>query len=1373
MALDTNLNVSPYFDDFSEEKNFHKILFRPAAAVQARELTQLQTILQNQIERFGDNIFVEGTIIQGCNFTLDSKYNYVKLPDLRVDGQPTNPDQFVGYRVASPTSNLQAIVVNSEQGLESQNPDLHTIYVKYINSGTTGEVAFANNEDLYFYSNTDVANTTSLVTEYTTKVAPSQINSVDANPTGNGYAFSVGEGIIFQKGFFVRVANNLSTVVSKYSSAPNNLSVGFSTTETIVTEYQDNTLYDGTAGFTNENAPGAHRLKLTPSLVVANSDALPSNNFFSLVDWKNGLPVRVNQVTQYNSINKEMARREYETNGDFVVRPFKLGAEVDTASSNTFNLVVSSGLGYINGYRAELQNSSKYSTRKGTDTQTLLNQSVSASYGNYVVISEMAGYFTIGSTVNLYDTVTAALTNESYATISPVGTLIGTATVLSVLYSEGTVDTATAKYYLYLTNIQMNSGKAFSSVKSCSSSTGVGDVVLTRNVTTNTNIAVLTDPNFSKTIFQTGKSYVKTLVPGASVNTSFIFRKTDTVNVYSNGMSSSVTLTGNQQFYYGTGTLTSLQEKAVIIVPAAQLNVTNATGTVTTSSGSANVTGSSTLFLTAYQENDYIRVGNATVTAVKQVKSIANNTFLTVSNAFSAVYTSNNHNKCYPKNIPINLSDRNSRVVLANTTSLSFFLVNSANTVETLAASANAYIYYDVKAVTTAAIQKTINKSRVVCIDTALFAPIGGTFTCNTNSTTVTSTNTSVNTYISVGYKLYQANNSSNSALIGTVSSVNSTAIVLTSNATLNLTTNAITYSANNSAGTQGPWPLGFPDVQKISAVYKIGAGNTFTTNSSYDVTSSFVLDKNQSDTMYGISKLSRSPGAASMNITNGDKITVVFDVFTIPTSSSVGFFSIDSYPIDDANTANTSAIQTQNIPVYTSSTGEKINLRDSIDFRSYVANTISLASTANVAAASASYAIINPTSNTTFSSNGFITPDQSFGYDVTYYLGRIDKVLLTTSQMVSVIEGKPSENPQAPAENQTGLTLGTVTIPPYPTLISSQITYDTTPQSVVAFTTNQNRRYTMKDINSINSRVNNLEYYSSLSLLESKTKNLVIKSDITGLDRFKNGIFVDNFESGFASNLLDKEYFIAVDPEETSLIPRFDQFKVEFDYNSNENANTALHPHTKTNAVVTLPYTEKTLISQTNTTRTRSITEGYYNWTGQAGTVPAYDTYVEPTIPPKPVDPKPDPQPPTPGPPIDPPVPSANTHQPKYTPPTRPSPRPQTGNYVWIDELDTAIFVPGDFKTGNVVYNSDLGYYTVTDKSPAPVYNGSTIRYPTGNTDPVIPPAPVAPTISLPETPVITPFVFDVSAVEKWMAAETAVGGSRNAVTNQYNFWD
>ena len=50
MAL--NFNVEPYYDDFDVTKNYHRILFKPGYSVQARELTQSQTILQNQITSF-------------------------------------------------------------------------------------------------------------------------------------------------------------------------------------------------------------------------------------------------------------------------------------------------------------------------------------------------------------------------------------------------------------------------------------------------------------------------------------------------------------------------------------------------------------------------------------------------------------------------------------------------------------------------------------------------------------------------------------------------------------------------------------------------------------------------------------------------------------------------------------------------------------------------------------------------------------------------------------------------------------------------------------------------------------------------------------------------------------------------------------------------------------------------------------------------------------------------------------------------------------------------------------------------------------------------------------------------------------------------
>ena len=81
MPLDTDFNKSPYFDDFDENKKFYRILFRPAVAVQARELTQSQTILQNQISRFGDHIFKDGSVVKGCNPTVVKNFDFIRVDD--------------------------------------------------------------------------------------------------------------------------------------------------------------------------------------------------------------------------------------------------------------------------------------------------------------------------------------------------------------------------------------------------------------------------------------------------------------------------------------------------------------------------------------------------------------------------------------------------------------------------------------------------------------------------------------------------------------------------------------------------------------------------------------------------------------------------------------------------------------------------------------------------------------------------------------------------------------------------------------------------------------------------------------------------------------------------------------------------------------------------------------------------------------------------------------------------------------------------------------------------------------------------------------------------------------------------------------------
>ena len=133
MAINTDLNVTPYFDDFDEDKKFHRVLFRPSVPVQARELTQLQTIFQNQVERFGDHVFQEGTIVKGCQFNFQV-LTYLKLNDANTSSNALVMSDFTDTYVRAASANLIAQVHEVKSGFEATNPDLNSVWYDYVNT---------------------------------------------------------------------------------------------------------------------------------------------------------------------------------------------------------------------------------------------------------------------------------------------------------------------------------------------------------------------------------------------------------------------------------------------------------------------------------------------------------------------------------------------------------------------------------------------------------------------------------------------------------------------------------------------------------------------------------------------------------------------------------------------------------------------------------------------------------------------------------------------------------------------------------------------------------------------------------------------------------------------------------------------------------------------------------------------------------------------------------------------------------------------------------------------------------------------------------------------------------------------------------------
>src|SRR5687768_197014 len=109
MAID--ISSQPYNDDFQETNNFYRILFKPGYPVQARELTQLQTILQNQIARHGNHIFKEGSMVIPGNTSFDDSFQYVKLQATYGSAIASDViEQLDGEIIIGGTSGVRAIV---------------------------------------------------------------------------------------------------------------------------------------------------------------------------------------------------------------------------------------------------------------------------------------------------------------------------------------------------------------------------------------------------------------------------------------------------------------------------------------------------------------------------------------------------------------------------------------------------------------------------------------------------------------------------------------------------------------------------------------------------------------------------------------------------------------------------------------------------------------------------------------------------------------------------------------------------------------------------------------------------------------------------------------------------------------------------------------------------------------------------------------------------------------------------------------------------------------------------------------------------------------------------------------------------------------
>lgn len=447
-TLNKNTFLSTYRDDFRDSDHYHRILFNAGRALQARELTQLQTITQREIERFGRNIFKEGGIVNGCEAKINKRVEYIRIQDASgayddLDDQATI-DAIIGLEFVGQTSGVKFKV---RDVIGTHGDDDATLFVSYVDEGTskstsTTSVRVTAGEDIQ-----DTGGT------YTFAVATG--NDAKGNAfAGFGTRLTVNPGDVFAVGHFVFFEGG-SIYLEKYSNSADAI-VGFKVTQDIVTEADNEALYDNTGVSPNLTSPGAHRYRIRLTL-IKQSQINADDTFVYFANIQNSNVVsQVNVDNSFNKIQDIMAKRTKEESGNYIINPFIVNYEQSDSdyALGQFTLNVSSGLAYVDGYRISKSSSQKFAVDIPNEVDTI-QTSVPADLGHYVEFTTATFVPNLGTFERL------DLTNAA----NGGGTVIGKCRVRAI-----EEDNPRSKVYLF--DIEMGSGQNFRTVKSITNGTG-------------------------------------------------------------------------------------------------------------------------------------------------------------------------------------------------------------------------------------------------------------------------------------------------------------------------------------------------------------------------------------------------------------------------------------------------------------------------------------------------------------------------------------------------------------------------------------------------------------------------------------------------------------------------------------------------------------------------------------------------------------------------------------------------------------------------------------------------------------------------------------------------------------------------------------
>jgi hypothetical protein len=429
--------ASTYKDDFADSDNFHRILFNGGRSLQARELTQLQTITQKEISRLGRHLFKDGAAVNPGGVTCDNKIEFVKL-NTSINAFPTNTASLASL-VGTQLTTSEGIIVEVSDYVAATAVDPATIYINYINTAAGVD----NTAPVRCLPGTTLTGG-----EFTFTV---QSTNTTTNPAvGQGTKVSIHAGDFFAENRFV-YSPQQTKIISKYTNNPSTV-VGFKSEESIVTALDDDRLYDNAGAVPNRSAPGADRYRIR-LVMTEQSDLDSADNFIYVANIVNGaIQSQVQATDNYNAIEDRLALRTKEESGDYIAQPFTLEFATDLIDDSIINFNVGRGIAYVSGYRVYVNAPKQIPVTKPRSTVSLNNEVIAADYGNYLTVSSE-------NNAGLPDINSFELVNLRNA-FNYGGATIGTARVLAVEEDFGSY------YRVYFFNLVMNSGQDKRNIKS-------------------------------------------------------------------------------------------------------------------------------------------------------------------------------------------------------------------------------------------------------------------------------------------------------------------------------------------------------------------------------------------------------------------------------------------------------------------------------------------------------------------------------------------------------------------------------------------------------------------------------------------------------------------------------------------------------------------------------------------------------------------------------------------------------------------------------------------------------------------------------------------------------------------------------------------